>query len=73
MSQSWIISASVMPGAMPLARMPSGRRPPATVAATRYTYDHDASGNQVATIQAGTVTNRTQWGPNAPLPILATE
>ncbi|MFE7754148.1 RHS repeat-associated core domain-containing protein [Streptomyces sp. NPDC057429] len=32
-----------------------------------------ASGNQVATLKDGAVTSRTQWDPNAPLPILATE
>ncbi|WP_238995483.1 RHS repeat-associated core domain-containing protein [Streptomyces cyaneogriseus] len=51
----------------------AGRISAATVAGASYTYDHDASGNQVATAQNGTVTNRTQWDPNAPLPILATE
>ncbi|MFF7853014.1 RHS repeat-associated core domain-containing protein [Streptomyces sp. NPDC007904] len=42
-------------------------------AVTAYTYDHDANGNQVATLRDGAVTHRTQWGPNAPLPVLATE
>ncbi|WP_405388003.1 DUF6531 domain-containing protein [Streptomyces sp. NBC_01102] len=51
----------------------AGQISTATVAGTDYTYDHDASGNQVATLQDGAVTSRTQWDPNAPLPILATE
>ncbi|MFB7272679.1 DUF6531 domain-containing protein [Streptomyces sp. NPDC056244] len=51
----------------------AGQISAATVAGTASTYDHDASGNQVTTAQAGTVTSRTQWDPNAPQPILATE
>ncbi|MFE9836548.1 DUF6531 domain-containing protein [Streptomyces sp. NPDC005551] len=51
----------------------AGQISAATVAGTDYTYDHDADGNQVTASTAGTVTNRTQWDPNAPLPILATE
>ncbi|MFI0243082.1 DUF6531 domain-containing protein [Streptomyces sp. NPDC016845] len=51
----------------------AGQISAATVTGTAYTYDHDASGNQVTTSTAGTVTNRTQWDPNAPLPLLATE
>ncbi|MEU1296574.1 hypothetical protein ABZ439_29645 [Streptomyces sp. NPDC005840] len=43
------------------------------MAGATYAYDHDASGNQVATLKDGAVTSRTQWDPNAPLPILATE
>ncbi|MFI6341114.1 DUF6531 domain-containing protein [Streptomyces sp. NPDC050535] len=38
-----------------------------------YTYQHDAEGNLVTTSQAGTLTKRTEWDPNAPLPTLATE
>ncbi|MFD6286345.1 DUF6531 domain-containing protein [Streptomyces sp. NPDC060205] len=51
----------------------AGQISAATVAGAAYTYDHDASGNQVTTSQDGTVTSRTQWDPNAPLPILTTE
>ncbi|MFH8474215.1 DUF6531 domain-containing protein [Streptomyces sp. NPDC018000] len=51
----------------------AGQISAATVAGATYTYDHDASGNQVATLKDGAVTHRTQWDPNAPLPILATE
>ncbi|QOV41466.1 RHS repeat protein [Streptomyces ferrugineus] len=51
----------------------AGQISAATVAGANYTYDHDASGNQVTTSKDGTVTNRTQWDPNAPLPMLATE
>ncbi|WP_327370360.1 DUF6531 domain-containing protein [Streptomyces sp. NBC_01217] len=51
----------------------AGQISAATVAGATYTYDHDASGNQVATLKDGAVTSRTQWDPNAPLPILATE
>ncbi|GGZ81565.1 MULTISPECIES: RHS repeat-associated core domain-containing protein [Streptomyces rochei group] len=51
----------------------AGQISAATVAGTSYTYDHDADGNQVATLKDGAVTHRTQWDPNAPLPILATE
>ncbi|WP_327396989.1 DUF6531 domain-containing protein [Streptomyces phaeochromogenes] len=51
----------------------AGQISAATVTGVNYTYDHDASGNQVTTSQDGTVTNRTQWDPNAPLPLLATE
>lgn len=51
----------------------AGQISTATVAGANYTYDHDAGGNQVATLKDGAVTNRTQWDPNAPLPILATE
>ncbi|MET8374148.1 RHS repeat domain-containing protein [Streptomyces microflavus] len=51
----------------------AGRISAATVAGSGYAYDHDASGNQVAVSKDGTVTNRTQWDPNGPLPILATE
>ncbi|WP_229858654.1 DUF6531 domain-containing protein [Streptomyces poonensis] len=51
----------------------AGRISAATVAGASYTYDHDASGNQVTVAKNGTVTDRTQWDPNAPLPILATE
>ncbi len=51
----------------------AGQISAATVGGTTYTYDHDASGNQVATLKDGAVTHRTQWDPNAPLPILATE
>ncbi len=51
----------------------AGQISAATVGGAAYTYDHDASGNQVATLKDGTVTHRTQWDPNAPLPILATE
>ncbi|GAA2918183.1 hypothetical protein GCM10010478_17630 [Streptomyces erythrogriseus] len=51
----------------------AGQISAATVGGTAYTYDHDASGNQVATLKDGAVTHRTQWDPNAPLPILATE
>nr|WP_281196305.1 hypothetical protein [Streptomyces lushanensis] len=49
----------------------AGQISAATVAGTASTYDHDAGGNQVTTAQAGTVTSRTQWDPNAPQPILA--
>ncbi|MFD7819673.1 putative adhesin [Streptomyces sp. NPDC059698] len=51
----------------------AGQISAATVAGTNYTYDHDSSGNQVATLKDGAVTSRTQWDPNAPLPILTTE
>ncbi|MEV4920930.1 DUF6531 domain-containing protein [Streptomyces tirandamycinicus] len=51
----------------------AGQISAATVAGAAYTYDHDASGNQVAIAKDGAVTNRTQWDPNGPLPILATE
>ncbi|MGW6792421.1 DUF6531 domain-containing protein [Streptomyces chartreusis] len=51
----------------------AGQISAATVAGANYTYDHDASGNQVTTAKDGTVTARTQWDPNAPLPIRATE
>ncbi|MFJ9328978.1 RHS repeat-associated core domain-containing protein [Streptomyces sp. NPDC101223] len=51
----------------------AGQISAATVGGAAYTYDHDASGNQVTTAKDGAVTNRTQWDPNAPLPILATE
>lgn len=43
------------------------------MAGAAYTYDHDAEGNQVTASKDGAVTNRTQWDPNAPLPILASE
>ncbi|MEU8986955.1 hypothetical protein AB0C98_10980 [Streptomyces sp. NPDC048558] len=39
----------------------------------RQLLSHDASGNQVTTAKDGTITSRTQWDPNAPLPISATE
>ncbi|MFJ2137072.1 DUF6531 domain-containing protein [Streptomyces sp. NPDC087228] len=51
----------------------AGQISAATVGDSSYTYDYDAGGNQVATLKDGAVTNRTQWDPNAPLPILATE
>ncbi|WP_405894959.1 DUF6531 domain-containing protein [Streptomyces sp. NBC_00104] len=51
----------------------AGQISAATIAGSSYTYGHDASGNQVTTAKDGTVTSRTQWDPNAPLPILATE
>ncbi|MEV5734572.1 hypothetical protein [Streptomyces sp. NPDC052292] len=51
----------------------TGQISAATVAGAAYTYDHDAEGNQVTASKDGTVTNRTQWDPNAPLPILASE
>ncbi|MEU1466280.1 RHS repeat-associated core domain-containing protein [Streptomyces sp. NPDC005727] len=51
----------------------AGQISAATVGASSYTYDHDASGNQVTASKDGTVTNRTQWDPNAPQPIPATE
>ncbi|MFC9803585.1 DUF6531 domain-containing protein [Streptomyces bacillaris] len=51
----------------------AGRISAATVAGSGYAYDHDASGNQVSVSKDGTVANRTQWDPNGPLPILATE
>ncbi|MFE7612307.1 DUF6531 domain-containing protein [Streptomyces celluloflavus] len=51
----------------------AGQISTATVGGSNYTYDYDANGNQVATLKDGAVTNRTQWDPNAPLPILATE
>ncbi|ULR56084.1 DUF6531 domain-containing protein [Streptomyces deccanensis] len=51
----------------------AGQISAANVAGSAYTYDHDASGNQVTTAKDGTVTSRTQWDPNGPLPILATE
>ncbi|MGW1604563.1 DUF6531 domain-containing protein [Streptomyces eurythermus] len=51
----------------------AGQISTATVGGAAYTYDHDASGNQVATLKDGAVIHRTQWDPNAPLPILATE
>jgi RHS repeat-associated protein len=51
----------------------AGQISAATVRGVGYTYDHDASGNQVTTLKDGAVTDRTQWDPNAPLPILATE
>ncbi|MET9545086.1 RHS repeat-associated core domain-containing protein [Streptomyces sp. NPDC006627] len=52
---------------------PAGQISAATVAGASYTYDHDASGNQVTATKDGTVTSRTQWDPNGALPILATE
>lgn len=51
----------------------AGQISAATVAGSNYTYDHDPSGNQVTASKDGTVTTRTQWDPNAPLPIMATE
>ncbi|MCZ4509092.1 DUF6531 domain-containing protein [Streptomyces sp. ActVer] len=51
----------------------AGQISAATVGGTAFTYQHDGEGNLVTTSQAGTVTKRTQWDPNAPLPILATE
>ncbi|WP_353947239.1 DUF6531 domain-containing protein [Streptomyces sp. HUAS MG91] len=51
----------------------AGQISAATVAGASYTYDHDASGNQVTTLKDGAVTSRTQWDPNGPQPILATE
>ncbi|WP_438306865.1 DUF6531 domain-containing protein (plasmid) [Streptomyces sp. HUAS TT11] len=51
----------------------AGQISAATIAGAGYTYDHDASGNQVVAAKDGTTTNRTEWDPNAPLPILATE
>ncbi|MFF9392304.1 DUF6531 domain-containing protein [Streptomyces griseoluteus] len=51
----------------------TGQISAATVAGAAYTYDHDAEGNQVTASKNGAVTNRTQWDPNAPLPILASE
>ncbi|MFH8935923.1 DUF6531 domain-containing protein [Streptomyces griseosporeus] len=51
----------------------AGQIAAATVGGSNYTYDHDANGNQVTTAKDGTITGRTQWDPNAPLPILATE
>ncbi|MER8098204.1 RHS repeat-associated core domain-containing protein [Streptomyces goshikiensis] len=51
----------------------AGQISAATVGGSNYSYDHDASGNQVTTLKDGAVTNRIQWDPNAPLPILATE
>lgn len=51
----------------------AGQVSAATIGGSNYTYDHDASGDQVTAAKDGTVTNRTQWDPNAPLPILATE
>ncbi|MFD5257292.1 DUF6531 domain-containing protein [Streptomyces bobili] len=51
----------------------AGQISAATVAGGSYTYDHDADGNQVVAAKDGTITHRTQWDPNAPLPILATE
>jgi RHS repeat-associated protein len=51
----------------------AGQISAATVGGAAYTYEHDASGNQVATLKDGAVTHRTQWDPNAPLPLLATE
>ncbi|MEU6057824.1 DUF6531 domain-containing protein [Streptomyces sp. NPDC047097] len=51
----------------------AGRVSAATVAGVSSAYAHDATGNQVATTQGGTVTSRTQWDPNAPLPLPATE
>ncbi|MFJ5016261.1 RHS repeat domain-containing protein [Streptomyces griseoluteus] len=51
----------------------AGQISAATVAGAAYTYDHDAEGNQVTASKDGAVTSRTQWDPNAPLPILASE
>ncbi|MFH8290293.1 DUF6531 domain-containing protein [Streptomyces sp. NPDC018059] len=51
----------------------AGRISAATVGGTAYGYDHDASGNQVTTRKGSDITSRTQWDPNAPLPLLATE
>ncbi|WP_234018318.1 MULTISPECIES: DUF6531 domain-containing protein [unclassified Streptomyces] len=51
----------------------AGQISAATVGGASYTYGHDASGNQVTTAEDGAVTSRTQWDPNAPLPVLATE
>ncbi|MFJ8599238.1 putative adhesin [Streptomyces shenzhenensis] len=51
----------------------AGQITAATVAGTGYTYTHDATGNQLTAGKAGTVLNRTEWDPNAPLPMLATE
>ncbi|CAL9370391.1 hypothetical protein SUDANB151_00836 [Streptomyces sp. enrichment culture] len=51
----------------------AGQISAATVAGASYTYDHDASGNQVTVAKNGTTTNRYQWDPNAPLPLLASE
>ncbi len=51
----------------------AGRMSAASIAGSGYAYDHDATGNQVAVSKGGTVTNRTQWDPNGPLPVLATE
>ncbi|MET9045753.1 hypothetical protein ABZX34_23320 [Streptomyces sp. NPDC004362] len=49
----------------------AGQISAATIAGAGYTYDHD--GKQVVAAKDGTTTNRTEWDPNAPLPILATE
>ncbi|MFF9362387.1 hypothetical protein [Streptomyces griseoluteus] len=59
--------------ATPLTYDLAGRISAATVAGDAYTCDHDAEGNQVTASKDGVVTNRAQWDPNAPLPILASE
>ncbi|MFD7379997.1 DUF6531 domain-containing protein [Streptomyces mirabilis] len=51
----------------------AGQISAATVSGSSYTYSHDGSGNQLTASKAGTVVNRTEWDPNAPLPMLATE
>ncbi|MER5549754.1 DUF6531 domain-containing protein [Streptomyces sp. NPDC002589] len=45
----------------------------ATVGGASYTYVHDAEGDLVTTSKAGTLTKRTEWDPNNPLPLLAAE
>ncbi|MGW3953092.1 DUF6531 domain-containing protein [Streptomyces sp. NPDC004752] len=51
----------------------AGQISAATVADTAYTYNHDPSGNQIAVAKDGSITNRYEWDPNAPLPMLAYE
>ncbi|MEV7345364.1 RHS repeat-associated core domain-containing protein [Streptomyces sp. NPDC093544] len=51
----------------------AGQISAANVGGIAYAYQHDAEGNLVTTSQAGALTKRTEWDPNAPLPTLATE
>ncbi|MGW7821813.1 polymorphic toxin type 17 domain-containing protein [Streptomyces puniciscabiei] len=51
----------------------AGQISAATVGGTSYTYTHDAEGDLITTSKAGTLTKRTEWDPNNPLPLLATE
>ncbi|MCX4883529.1 DUF6531 domain-containing protein [Streptomyces sp. NBC_00847] len=51
----------------------AGQTSAATVGGASYTYTHDAEGNLIATSKAGTLTKRTEWDPNNPLPLLAAE
>ncbi|MEU6291379.1 DUF6531 domain-containing protein [Streptomyces sp. NPDC046988] len=51
----------------------AGQISAAKVEGTSYVYQHDAEGNLVASRQLPGRPVRTEWDPNAPLPLLATE